>query len=74
MSATHFYPNPSDPRPIFMFGQFDLDATDPESSLALGEALLSAQRNAGRDRVPASPSPRGLSGSVVSGSRTGRRS
>jgi len=72
MPATHFYPNPSDPCPIFMFGQFDLDDTDLGSSLALGEAMLSVQRKAGRDRIPASPSTCGPSGAAASRSRAVR--
>jgi hypothetical protein len=46
MPATQHYPDPSDPSPIFMFGQFDLDDTDPGSPIALGEALLNIQRKA----------------------------
>jgi len=73
MPAPHFYPDPSDPSPVFMFGHFDLDDTDPGSFVALGEALLSVHRKAGRDLAPESSLPRRLNRSVASWFRTVRR-
>ena len=66
MPETHFYPKPSDPCPIFMFGQFDLDNADLGSALALGEALLSVQRKAAPGRAPATTLRRRSSGALMS--------
>ena len=72
MPARHLYPDPSDPHPVFMFGQIDLDAADPGSPLAFGEALLRAQATDGRDVAPAT-SPRRANRSVTSRSRAPRQ-
>jgi hypothetical protein len=66
MLTIHLYPSPSDPCPIFMFGQFDLDDTDSGSPLALGEAMLSVQKQDKPHLRPPYPSPRRLRGSLVS--------
>ncbi len=73
MPAAHLYPNPSDPCPNFMFGQFDLDEADPGSPVMLGEALLRVQRTGERSCVLARSSPRRLGGAMAPQSRTMRR-
>ncbi len=73
MPAPHSYPDPSDPTPIFMFGQFDLDDTDPGSPLALAETLLGIHRKAARDLAPGASLPRRLNRSLASWFRTVRR-
>nr|WP_294523038.1 hypothetical protein [uncultured Rhodopila sp.] len=42
MPSTHLYPDPSDLSPVFLSGELDLDDTDLVSSVAFGEAILSA--------------------------------
>jgi len=70
MPLIHFYPDPSDPRPVFMFGRFDLDDADPGSPVALGEALLSVRTRTEPDAVPAATLSHRLRGSVASWFRT----
>src|SRR6266702_6283013 len=41
VASAHFYPDPSDPCPMFMLGQIDLDETEPTS---LGEVMLSVRK------------------------------
>ena len=72
MRATHRYPDPSDPHPVFMFGEIDLDAKDPGSPAAFGEALLRVRRMAGPDRGPAQPRPRRPDGTGVARSHSKR--
>ena len=43
MPSTHVFPDPSDPAPVFLTGEFDLD--EPTTARLLGEEMLTFPHN-----------------------------